>query len=93
MASERLQKILSRAGVASRRKAEEMITDGRVTVNGRTVTELGTKADPGRERIKVDGRDLPRPAPHTAPLSPQGCAQPNCAGGGVSLKGTLRRCI
>lgn len=63
MALERLQKILSRAGVASRRKAEEMITAGRVSVDGRKVTELGTKADPGRNRIKIDGKDLPRPPP------------------------------
>ena len=55
---ERLQKILSRAGVASRRLAEELISQGRVQVNGRTVTELGTKADPGVDEIKVDGRRI-----------------------------------
>ena len=43
---ERLQKILSRAGIASRRESETIITDGRVAVNGEVVTELGTKADP-----------------------------------------------
>ena len=48
-AGERLQKILSRAGVASRRLAEELIVQGRVQVNGRTVTALGTKADPGAD--------------------------------------------
>jgi pseudouridine synthase len=53
---ERLQKILSTAGVASRRTAEELIRQGRVSVNGRTVTELGTKADPAADEIKVDGR-------------------------------------
>jgi 23S rRNA pseudouridine2605 synthase len=53
----RLQKILSEMGVASRRKAEEMIAEGRVTVNGRPA-ELGMKADPGRDHIKVDGRLL-----------------------------------
>jgi 23S rRNA pseudouridine2605 synthase len=57
----RLQKILSAAGVASRRTAETLITQGRVTVNGRTVTELGTKAEPGVDEIKVDGRRLPQP--------------------------------
>jgi len=53
---ERLQKILSAAGVASRRVAEELIRMGRVTVNGTTVTELGTKADPDADDIRVDGR-------------------------------------
>ena len=55
---ERLQKILAQAGVASRRKAEEMIEQGRVQVNGKTVTELGTKADAGRDHIRVDGKLL-----------------------------------
>ena len=55
---ERLQKILAQAGVASRRKAEEMIEQGRVQVNGKTVTELGTKADSGRDHIRVDGKLL-----------------------------------
>ncbi len=57
---ERLQKIISAAGVTSRRKAEELIQQGRVTVNGQTVTELGSKADPIRDRIQVDGRPLRR---------------------------------
>ncbi len=52
----RLQKILSTAGVASRRAAEALIAGGRVTVNGVTVTELGTRADPARDDIRVDGR-------------------------------------
>lgn len=56
MAEERLQKILANSGVASRRKAEEIILEGRVSVNGKTVTELGSKADPGRDHVKVDGR-------------------------------------
>jgi 23S rRNA pseudouridine2605 synthase len=55
---ERLQKILAHAGVASRRKAEEIISEGRVTVNGTTVTELGTRADPSVDVIRVDGRRL-----------------------------------
>jgi pseudouridine synthase len=52
----RLQKILSHAGIASRRSAEEYITQGRVSVNGQTVTELGSKADPDTDEIRVDGR-------------------------------------
>nr|WP_290665545.1 pseudouridine synthase [Ardenticatena sp.] len=55
MAKERLQKVLARAGIASRRAAEEMIRQGRVDVNGRMVTELGTKVDPERDEIRVDG--------------------------------------
>jgi pseudouridine synthase len=58
---ERLQRVLSRAGIASRRKAEELIREGRVTVNGK-VAELGVKADPQTDAIKVDGRRL-KPAP------------------------------
>jgi 23S rRNA pseudouridine2605 synthase len=53
---ERLQKILSQAGLASRRTTEQLMREGRVTVNGRTVTELGTKADPAVDDIRVDGR-------------------------------------
>jgi 23S rRNA pseudouridine2605 synthase len=55
---ERLQKILAAAGIASRRKAEEIIAAGRVTVNGKVVTELGTKADPAQDSILVDGQSL-----------------------------------
>ncbi len=58
---ERLQKIISTAGIASRRQAEVLIAQGRVTVNGRAVTELGSKADPSRDHIKVDGKLLGRP--------------------------------
>lgn len=58
MAEERLQKILAAAGVASRRKAEALIAEGRVTVNGKVVSELGSKADADRDHIKVDGRLL-----------------------------------
>src|SRR5436190_8353184 len=53
---DRLQKILSQAGVASRRASEQLMLQGRVTVNGATVRELGTKADPLRDDIRVDGR-------------------------------------
>src|SRR5690349_2997366 len=55
MATERLQKVLARAGIASRRAAEELIVQGHVRVNGRVVRELGTKADPRKDRIEVDG--------------------------------------
>jgi pseudouridine synthase len=54
----RLQKIIASAGVASRRAAEKLIVEGRVTVNGKTVSELGSKADPERDVIRVDGRRL-----------------------------------
>jgi 23S rRNA pseudouridine2605 synthase len=59
---ERLQKILSRAGVASRREAERWIQGGRVTVNGAVVTKLGTQADAAKDKIKVDGKLIARPA-------------------------------
>lgn len=55
---ERLQKILARAGIASRRKAEEYIRQGRIAVNGKIVTELGFKADPVADRITVDNRPI-----------------------------------
>lgn len=60
MAIERLQKIIAAAGVASRRKAEEMITAGLVQVNGQVVTELGTKADPEIDHVRVNGKLLQR---------------------------------
>ncbi len=55
---ERLQKVIAHAGIASRRDAEEIITAGRVTVNGKVVTELGTKIEPRRDRVAVDGKML-----------------------------------
>ena len=58
MALERLQKIIAAAGIASRRKAEELITSGHVQVNGTVVTELGTKADPESDHIRVNGKLL-----------------------------------
>ena len=61
MSPQRLQKIIAAAGVASRRKAEALITAGRVSVNGSAVTELGAKADPGRDDIRVDGKPLRPP--------------------------------
>ena len=54
----RLQKLISQAGIASRRAAEKLIADGRVTVNGETVREMGTKADPSHDDIRVDGRRI-----------------------------------
>lgn len=64
MPAERLQKLMAAAGVASRREAEEMIREGRVFVNGRRVTELGAKADPATDHVKVDGKLLRLPSAH-----------------------------
>jgi 23S rRNA pseudouridine2605 synthase len=61
---ERLQKIIAHAGVSSRREAEAMIREGRVTLNGRVVSELGTRADPDRDHIKVDGKLITHAEPH-----------------------------
>jgi 23S rRNA pseudouridine2605 synthase len=61
MPEERLQKILSQAGVTSRRQAEKYMAEGRVSVNGQIVTELGSKADLERDHIKVDGRLIHAP--------------------------------
>jgi 23S rRNA pseudouridine2605 synthase len=58
MPAERLQKIIAAAGIASRRKAEELISSGVVSVNGQIVTELGSKADPERDHIRVNGKLL-----------------------------------
>ncbi len=55
---ERLQKVMAHAGVASRRASEELISAGRVRVNGRVVTELGTRVDPSEDYIEVDGRPI-----------------------------------
>ncbi len=53
---ERLQKLIAQAGIASRRKSEKIIADGQVTVNGKIVTEMGVKADPEKDHIKVNGK-------------------------------------
>ena len=58
MPAERLQKIIAAAGIASRRKAEQFITGGLVSVNGQIVTELGTKADAEHDHIRVNGKLL-----------------------------------
>ncbi len=55
---ERLQKVMAHAGVASRRACEEMIVDGRVKINGKVVTELGTRVDPDKDVVLLDGRPL-----------------------------------
>ncbi len=75
MGLERLQKIIAAAGITSRRKAEELITQGRVQVNGKTVSELGVKADPAQDHIKVDGRLLRLPEQHVYLMmnKPKGC--------------------
>ena len=63
MSSERLQKLLARAGIASRRKAEELVREGRVTINGQVAT-LGDRADLTTDAVKVDGRRLRPLAQH-----------------------------
>ena len=55
---ERLQKIIARAGLASRREAERWILEGRVSVNGTVVRKLGTLAEPSRDRIRVEGKRI-----------------------------------
>lgn len=73
MALERLQKILARAGVASRRKAELLIAAGRVRVDGKPVTELGFRCDARRSRVEVDGRRLaPEPLVYGVLHKPRG---------------------
>src|SRR5712675_1750618 len=64
LAMERLQKILSQAGIASRRASEQLMIEGRVTVNGDTIRELGTKADASKDDIRVDGRRIKVPEHH-----------------------------
>ncbi len=75
VAEERIQKYLARAGVASRRKAEELVAAGRVQVNGKVVRELGSKVDPVRDLVAVDGRPVERPETQCYYLlyKPPGC--------------------
>ncbi len=86
MAAERLQKLLAHAGVASRRHAEQLILEGRVTVNGAVVTELGTKADPERDHIKVDGKRVgaPERPVYLAMNKPKDCMSTVMRSGGPS---------
>ena len=73
MSQARIQKVLARAGIASRRQAEELIRAGRVKVSGRVVTELGSVADPRTCRIEVDGRRImPEPLVYVALHKPRG---------------------
>ncbi len=64
MPEERLQKLLAHAGIASRRKAEDLIISGHVSVNGHTITELGSKADLAVDKVKVDGQAISEPKHH-----------------------------
>lgn len=74
MAEERIQKILARAGVCARRKSEALISEGRVTVNGRVVDSLGAKADAERDEIAVDGRPVRAQEPRFVMFNkPAGC--------------------
>jgi len=75
MPAERLQKIIAGAGLASRRGAEELIRNGLVTVNGQKITELGSKADPARDHIRVKGKLLRGPERRVYLLmnKPKGC--------------------
>ncbi|HOS43784.1 MAG TPA: pseudouridine synthase, partial [Armatimonadota bacterium] len=66
---ERVQKVLAAAGVSSRRAAEQLILDGRVTVNGEVIAQLGTKVDPARDVVAVDGTPIQPPAPRTLMLN------------------------
>lgn len=63
MGLERIQKVIARAGIASRREAEQMVLEGRVTVNGKIIDQLGFKVDPLKDHIKIDGKRLPPPEP------------------------------
>jgi 16S rRNA U516 pseudouridylate synthase RsuA-like enzyme len=67
--SERLHKVLAHAGIASRRASERLILEGRVTVNGSVVADLGTKVDPDEDAIKVDGKRLAAPPAHKTYLA------------------------
>lgn len=70
----RLQRFIAQAGIAARRKAEELITSGRVTVDGKVVTELGTKVDPQHANVQVDGEPVaPQEQFYIVFNKPKGC--------------------
>lgn len=74
MARLRLQKLLAQAGVASRRRAEDMIRAGEVTIDGQVVTELGTQVDPRQQRVEVHGKQVRAEAPqYRVLLKPRAC--------------------
>ncbi len=93
--NERLQKVLAHAGMASRRAAERLIVEGRVTVNGKIVSELGTKVDRDRDAIKVDGKRVgapPRGRTYLALHKPRGVVTTmNDPEGRPTVKDFLRR--
>jgi 23S rRNA pseudouridine2605 synthase len=74
VAKQRLQKLLAQAGIASRRRAEDLIRQGEVTVDGKVVTELGTQVDAQHERVEVHGRRVrPEPPQYRVLLKPRAC--------------------
>src|SRR5260370_34728986 len=90
---ERLQKIIARAGIASRRHAEQLILSGQVRVNGQVVRELGTKADAATDRIEAAGRvvkEQERRVDLVLNKSPENVAAMADADGGQTLKNWLR---
>ena len=92
MADERLQKIIARAGFASRRGAERLITDGKVRVNGKVVRELGTKADSHKDKIEVSGkRVVPEKPVYYVLNKPREVVQKSYKGVGTTQAG--HRCL
>lgn len=71
--TERLQKIISAAGITSRRAAEELILSGRVAVNGTVITQLGSKADPYKDKITLDGKPVKPAEKKTLSAATQAC--------------------
>ena len=59
----RIQKVIADAGISSRRAAERLLLQGRIVVNGQVINELGTKVDPSRDHIRVDGKLIPNAQP------------------------------
>ena len=71
----RIQKVIAEAGISSRRAAERLLQQGRIVVNGQVINELGTKVDPARDHIRVDGKLIPHSQPKVYMMlhKPQGC--------------------